>query len=149
MRFAYNILLLGLALQMFAYLGQQFGFFFYTFDNPATISAEAPVFGLFAINEITAAILGGGIIAIGVGAIITRSGTYALYSLLIFGIGIFVSQVQDFFLAIPKLLLNFDWPMFAGTEISMGVPLMGFVSGILVFSWGYFLLELITQRNHT
>lgn len=147
MRLAYSILLFSFALQAFAYLGEYFNVF-YPFNFGISTAAPA-IFGIFQINVITAAVVGGGAIAIGIGAVLTRSGTYALYALLIYGIGVMVTQVQPFILAIPNLLKLIPFPNFAGTNISMSTPIIGFVGGIIVFSWGWFLVELITQRQHT
>lgn len=147
MRLAYSILVLSFAIQAFAYLGQVFNIF-YPFNFGIDIS-EPTIFGIFQIDLITGALLGAGAVAIGIGAILTRSGTYAIYTLLIYGIGIFVTQVQDFFLAIPRMITLFNLPNFPGTTVSTAVPIMGFVGGLLVFAWGFFLLELITQRNYT
>lgn len=148
MRMAYSLLLISFAVQAFAYLGQVFQFFHFTFY--ANIATETPaIFGIFRIDIITAALVGAGALAIGIGAILTRSGTYALYALLIYGIGICVTQVQQFVLAVPNLLLSIPFPYFPGTTTSTAVPIIGFLGGVVVFAWGWFLVELITQRNHT
>jgi hypothetical protein len=147
MRLAYSLLVISFAVQSFAYLGQMFNIF-YPFNFGLTTTTPQ-IFGIFQIDLITGALVGAGAIAIGIGAILTRSGTYALYALLIYGIGVCVTQVQKFILAIPNLLSVVPFPNFPGTTISTSMPIIGFIGGLMVFAWGWFLVELITQRQHT
>lgn len=151
MRLAYALLLFSFALNCFVYLGETFQIFYFTFGvtEYGLATAQPSIFGIFQLNVITAALVGTGALAIGIGAILTRSGTYALYALLIYGIGVFITQVQDFVLAIPRLIYMFDLPNFPGTTTSIAVPFVGFLGGLIVFAWGFFVMELITQRNHT
>ena len=146
MRIAYNLILFSFALQIFAYLGQVFNIF-YPFNFG--VNTSTPFLGIFNIDLITVAIVGSGAVAIGIGAILTRSGTYALYALLVFGIGVLISQVQPFIMAIPNLLKLIPFPNFPGTDISTAVPIMGFLTGLIIYAWGWFLIEMITQRVHT
>ncbi len=147
MRLAYSLLILSFAFQAAAYLLEIFNVL-YPFNFGLATSSPA-IFGIFQINVITGALVGAGAIAIGIGAILTRSGTYALYALLIYGIGVCVTQVQDFFLAIPRLLNLIPFPNFPGTTTSTAMPLIGFLGGLVIFAWGWFLVELVTQRQHS
>ncbi len=145
MRLAYNLILLSFAVQSFAYLAWTFNILA---PFNAGLTTQAPsIFGIFNLPDIATGIVGVGAIAIGIGAIITRSGTYALYALLVFGIGLFVTQVQQFFLAIPNLINNMgvNWPTFPGSSITVVTPFIVTFAGLMVFAWGWFLQELITQ----
>lgn len=98
----WSMLWFGICLQIAAYLTYAYRFFGDNIVYPITSTAN--ILGVFSIDVYTIAFTGAGAAAITLGAIITRQGTYALYATLIWGIGCFIVNVKDFFLAIPNTI---------------------------------------------
>jgi glucan phosphoethanolaminetransferase (alkaline phosphatase superfamily) len=99
----WSLLWFGICLQIAAYLAWAYDFFGGTMACPITTDA-ANVLGVFTITPYTVMFAGAGAAAIGLGAIVTRSGTYALYAVMIWAIGCFITNVSGFFLAIPNTI---------------------------------------------
>jgi len=99
----WSLLWFGICVQAAAYITWAYRFFGDSVVYPITTDA-ANVLGVFTITPYTLMFCGAGAAAIGLGAIVTRSGTYALYAVLIWAIGCFITNVSGFFLAIPNTL---------------------------------------------
>lgn len=99
----WSMLWFGICIQLAAYLTWAYQVFGDSVAYP--ISIDAPnILGVFSITPYTLMFCGAGAAAIGLGAIVTRSGTYALYAVLIWAIGCFITNVSQFFLAIPNTI---------------------------------------------
>ena len=147
MRLAYNFILVIVGIQFAAYFLEIFNVL-YPFTFSVTMS-EPNFAGIFTITPFTLALTGVGSAAITLAAILTRQGTYAIYAMLLFGIGVCINAVQSFFFAIPNLLQLLPFPNFPGTTISTSVPIIAFLSGLFLYAAWWFLVELVTQRTHS
>ena len=101
-----NTLYFGLSLQLAAYLLWAFQVFGPAINYPiqVNISTLFSVNGFFDLSAFNAIIGIGGASAIMLAGILTRTGTYAIYAVLLWGIGVFINFVKTFFLAIPNTI---------------------------------------------
>jgi hypothetical protein len=99
----WSMLWFGICLQLAAYLCWAYDVFGGNIVYP--IATDAPnIAGIFTVTPYTTMFMGAGAAAIGVAAIVTRQGTYALYVILVWCIGCFITNVSGFFLAIPNTI---------------------------------------------
>ena len=111
------------------------------------ISAITNLQNWFQLTPFTVLVGLGGAAAITITGILTRSGTYALYAVLIFGIGAFLPILQYFVLAIPNTIYALVSTMGLGSEVSN--PLMITV-GLWAAVWGVmYMFGLVFQRDMT
>lgn len=150
MRMFYNLLLFTACLNFSAFLLPYFIALPYhtVFPwNPTDINS------MFDFSNL-ASLAGIGIVstAIGIVMLLMRQGTYALYALLIFAIGVLFKPINALVFAVPNLI-NALLPSSPGyTWIILGTtfnPIGAVVYAVYTFAIFMFLVELITQRNIT
>lgn len=91
--------------------------------------------------------LGGGAIAATLLGIVTRNGTYALYTMLIFGFGSFIPLAQNFVLALPNTLTGIFESVGVGASITS--PLL-LTFGVWLGMWvALSIFGLIFNREMT
>ena len=99
-----DLTLLYVCLNVFAYLFWQFNIFggsiVYPFGSAADLTN---ISSWFSIN-LFSGLVGAGAIGIGLAALLLKANTYAVYAMVIFGVGIMFNIVQKFLLAIPNTL---------------------------------------------
>jgi hypothetical protein len=141
-----NMLFFMVALQTVCFLMYAFQVFGSALNYPMGDAASLmDLSNLFQITPFTALLGIGGAAAITIIGVLTRSGTYAVYSVLIFGIGAFFPIVQYFFLAVPNTigaLING-----LGLDTSITNPLL-VVLGVYVALWcSLYMFGLVFQRD--
>lgn len=139
MRLFYTLLVFGLSLQFSAYLLQVFEIC-PSGSIPLGVGPDA-IAATFSIEVV--ALLISGNTAITIVALLLRQGTYALYAMLIWSLGVMLPIVRDFFLAIPNFITAMPIPSTVST------PLALVVGAVFAFAGFMFFIELTTQRNVT
>jgi hypothetical protein len=137
------------ALETACFLTNAFNVFGGVITYPmGTLSSMTSLGNYFQLTPFTALMGLGGAAAVTIVGILTRSGTYALYAVLIFGIGAFLPIVQYFILALPNTIGALVAA--SGLDSSIYNPLI-VVLGVYVAIWGaLFMFGLLFQRDiHT
>jgi hypothetical protein len=139
-----EILPFGVALQIICYLMWAFDVFGGRLQYPlGDVTAVQNVFSI----DVYSVLLGiGGAAVIGIASLLLKTGTYAIYAMLLWGIGVAFKVVQTFFLAIPNTI---------GALIPEAVnPLPGQVNPIAVavavivgYAAFWWLFSLVVQRD--
>jgi hypothetical protein len=142
-----NALIFGIAFQLSCYMFWAFssfaGFIQYPFGSAADVTNLQNIFSL---NVWSVLVTGVGV-ATSIIMLLMRQGTYALYALLIFAIGIFFPIVSTFVLAVPNTI--------AGLAASMGLsaaitgPISTVIGVICVFGGFMYMFGLVIQRDPT
>lgn len=141
-----EILPFGVALQLVCYLCWAFNVFGGMVQYPlGDVNSIQSVFSL----DVYSVLLGvGGAAIIGVASLLLRVGTYAIYAMLLWGIGTAFKVIQTFFLAIPNTIgalipasTNPDPSIFPVNPIGVFVTV---VIGYAAFWW---LFSLVIQRD--
>ena len=157
MRLFYTLLVFGISLQIAAYLFWAFDVFGGLIKYPIDLVATTDWFSLK--NFQWQFLMGvGGAVGIGLAMLLLRQGTYALYAILIWVMGVFLPFTSGFFLAIPNtigaLIPPDIWNMtnpLAHEENGIMVypthPLMVVIVLLFAFSAWIMMIELLTQRN--
>ena len=147
MKLFYSMMLLTISIQLTSYLLWSFNFFGgiiqYPFGSATDLNNLSNTFSLTSFN----ALLGiGGAALIGLAALLLRQGTYAIYAMLIWAIGVFFNVVKGFVLAIPNTvaaLLPVETNPLGAGAIN---PLQVVIGFIILFAGFMFLFELVIQR---
>lgn len=149
MRLFYSLLTFGIAFQFACYLFWAFdvtgGLINYPIDLAVMNNA-------FAITPFTMMFLAGGAVGIGLAALLLRQGTYAVYAILIWAAGVFLSITAPFFLAIPNTITGLLSPLLDVTNpFATGTPhpFIVVIGAIFGFAIWWFIMELVTQRNYS
>ena len=146
MKLFYSLLVFGISFQIAAYL-------MWTFNvvpglsYPLDLSQTSAWFSLDNFwSSFSLAVAGS--VGIGLAMLLLRQGTYALYAMLIWAIGVFLPMVKDFFLVIPNTLGAILGPFFEYSNPTTGVnPLLVVITLIFAFAAWMFLMEMVTQRS--
>ena len=141
------MLIFGVSLQLFAYILWAFNVLpamglAYPYGNADQMNNLNSIFSL---NWYTALIGGTGAV-IGVAMLLLRQGTYAIYALLIFAIGVFIQVIGPFFLAIPNTIAA----LLPSETIPSGLgfsPIAVVIGVMFNFALFFFISELVIQRN--
>jgi hypothetical protein len=144
-----NMLFLMVALQSACFLAASFQVFGPTLNYPMGDTASLfKLENLFQLTPFTALMGLGGAAAVTIIGILTRSGTYALYAVLIFGIGAFFPIAQYFFLSVPNTIGAIIMALGAGSSIIDPIVV---TLGLWVSVWVVlYLFGLVFQRDiHT
>lgn len=157
------MLFLLIALESACYLCQVFNVFGGVISYPFAYTSIGSFANYFSFERLGfSALIGGvGAASIMVIGIITRQGTYALYSMLVFGFGAFIPLISDFVLAAPNTIyaiisatgignVNIGVDPSTGAAITAWEPL-AITVGLWAAVWGVlFVFGLIFQRDiHT
>ena len=150
----YDILIFGICVQITAGLLWSFNFFGGLIQYPFGSAGDWLNMQNTFKPDVWMVLISGSGVVIGVLALLFKQGTYALYALLIFAMGIFYKVVVPFMLVIPNtvaaLLPNSTNPNYT---IVNGLPVYGInpiqvAIGIIVgFAIFIFLLEFVIQRK--
>lgn len=149
MRGFINMLFLAVALSSACFLCSAFKVFGDTLTYPMGSAADMLTLNnLFQLTPFTALMGVGGAAAVTIIGILTRSGTYALYAVLIFGIGAFFPILQHFVLAVPNTIYAILTVTGLGADIVN--PLVTTV-GLWALVWGaLYMFGIVFQRDmHT
>jgi hypothetical protein len=139
----YDLMFFAICLQMACYLTFTFQVFGPSFRYPLS-PLDLSVNGIFSINAWSGLIGGTGIL-IGVGMLLLRQNTYAIYAILLFAFGIFFNIVQTFVFAIPNTVSA----IFASANVPTGAtdPIQLVVGEMVLFAGFIYLAELAVQRK--
>jgi hypothetical protein len=142
-----NALYFGLSLQLGAYLIWAFQVFGPLLNYPISTQALdlSNPGNWFELNLFNSLVGIGGAAAITIVGILTRTGTYALYAVLIWALGNFVPFVQQFFLALPNTIIALVSSTGASSDITN--PLLTVVSIIFAFGAFMYIFGLVFQRE--
>ena len=152
-KFFTNILLLGLAISFVTYL---FGVFNFVPMVQSPFVSLTKWEGWFDINIYNILFVSAAAAVTGITALLTRSGTYALYAMLLTALGLIIKPVQDIVLAIPNALASWlpqETNPFAYTNgvfdsTYTGInPVVFVVKLIYIFFAFWFILGLVIQRD--
>jgi hypothetical protein len=163
MRGFINMLFLVVALESACYLCQVFNVFGGVVTYPFAYTSITNVADYFSFERLGFAMLigGTGAAAVTIIGMLTRSGQYMLYALLIFGLGSFLPLISDFVLAAPNTIYAIIQAtgisgVTVGTDPSTGASLtawepLAITVGLWAAVWGaLFVFGLIFQRDmHT
>ncbi len=143
-----NMLFLMVALQSACFLCAAFQVFGSAINYPMGSTADVlQLQNLFQLTPFTALMGLGGAAAVTIIGILTRSGTYALYAVLIFGIGAFFPIAQYFFLSVPNTIGAIIGTLGVGSDIIN--PIVATL-GLWVAVWVVlYLFGLVFQRDIT
>jgi hypothetical protein len=152
-KFFTNILLLGLAVSFITYLFGAFNF------DPMVQSPFVSLStwqGWFDINIYNILFASAAAAITGVTALLTRSGTYAIYGMLLTALGIIIKPVQDIVLAIPNAVgtwlppeanpLAYNNGVFDSTYSGIN-PIIAVIKLIYIFAAFWFIIGLVIQRD--
>mgnify|MGYP001608378146 CR=1 FL=1 len=151
------MLVFGVSLQLAAYLLWAFNILgaigiTYPFGSADQLNN---ISGVFSLTPWTALIGGVGAI-IGIVALLLRAGTYAIYAVLIFAVGVFFSVLSPFFLAIPNTIAALipgttnPFSYVNGTYVptsSFPNPIATVIGVIFAFAVFFFVFEMVLQRK--
>lgn len=155
MRMFYTLLVFGVSIQIAAYLFWAFKVVPFI-DYPIELENTTQIFSLdnFSWQFLMGA---GGAVGIGLAMLLLRQGTYAIYAILIWVIGVFLPFTSGFFLAIPNtvgaLIPAPLWDLInpLNPDLATGAypthPFMIVIVLIFAFSAWIMMMELLTQRN--
>jgi hypothetical protein len=146
MKLFYSLLVFGLSIQVSCYLMWSFNIV-PGISYPVNMEATTALFSLDNFwAQFSLAVAGA--VGIGLAMLLLRVGTYAIYAMLIWAIGMFLPLISGFFLAIPNTLGAILGPFFQYSNPTTGVnPLLVVITLICAFAAWIFLMELVTQRN--
>lgn len=144
MKLFMTALYFGLCLQLSAYLCWAFQVFGSSFTYPINTDA-LNLTGVFDITGFNALIGLSGAAAIMIGGLLLRQGTYAVFAMLLWGIGAFFPIVSTFFLALPNTITALISATGASSDITN--PLLVVVSAIFAFAATIYLFGLVLQRE--
>ena len=143
----YSMMVFSVSLEVTAFIFWAFGVLpamgiSYPFGNYQSITNLSD---LFALNLWSALFAGAGAL-IGIAALLLRQGTYALYAMLLFAIGVMVKPIQWVLLAIPNTLVAI-LPLSTNPTPGSPNPLEIAVGILVVFAAFIFFLEMVIQRK--
>jgi hypothetical protein len=140
-----NALIFGIAFQLTCYMFWAFssfgGLIQYPFGNANEV---ANINSMFSLN-LWSALVGGTGVVISIAALLLRQGTYALYAMLLFAIGVFFPIVSTFVLAIPNTIAGLASSM--GLSAAVTGPFATFIGVICVFGGFMYVFGLVIQRD--
>ena len=152
-KFFTNLLILGLAMSIVTYLFAAFQF------DPQVQSPFIQLStwqGWFDINIYNILFASAAAAITGVTALLTRSGTYAIYAMLLTALGLIIKPVQDIVLAIPNAIgswlpkeanpLAYTNGIFDSTYTGIN-PIVVVIKLIYIFAAFWFILSLVIQRD--
>ncbi len=141
-----NFLFLTVAIQSVAYLFWVFDISGGKLQYPVDLSTLQNLFSPLDTYSVLIGI--GGAALIGLAALLLKQGTYAVYALLIWGIGIMFNVVRTFVIVIPNTLAAFlpesTNPLIGQTNPLIMVVLFWFMFGAWLAFFGY-----VIQREAT
>jgi hypothetical protein len=144
MKLAYSAITALVSLQLAVYLLESFNMLApFTFTSPP----DPNIAGVFSLSAMSLALLGGGAAAILlVGGLLLRQGTYAIYALLLYGLGVLIPQIQGFITAIPRMfeLLKGAGLVIPDAYLSI---IIGFFTAIIAYGAWWLIVGVITQRE--
>lgn len=136
----------GVALQIVCYLLWAFNVFGGLVEYP--LGDVSSIQNVFSIDAYSILLGVGGAAIIGVASLLLRPGTYAIYAMLLWGIGTGFKVIQTFFLAIPNTIgalipasTNPNPAVFPVNPIAVAVTV---IIGYAAFWW---LFSLVIQRD--
>ena len=146
MKLFYNALLFGVCTQLFCYISYAFHYLplNYPYGNITGLYGSG---GVFSITAFSALVGIGTAAGIGIAALLLKQGVYAIFAMLLFGIGIMFNFIGNFFLAIPNTIAAFISA--TGLTVAQTQPFLVVLSVIFAFSAWWFMFELIVQRSDT
>lgn len=140
-----NALVFGVALQLTSYLLWAFNVFGGIISYP--LGDVSSLNNIFSLSLFDAVIGVGGAAAIGLAALLLRQGTYAIYAMLLWGIGSMFKVIQTFFLVIPNTLGALIPPEANPNPAVFPVnPLIVVLAAIFLFAAWVYLFKLVIQR---
>jgi len=146
MKLFINFLVLAVAIQIVCYLFWAFDVFGGLIDYP--LGDISSLENTFSINIYSALIGVGGAALIGLAALLLKQGVYAVYAMLLWGIGVMFSVVQTFILAIPNTLAAL---LPAATNPNPTLfptnPLIIVISMFFAFGAWMYMFGLVIQRE--
>lgn len=141
-----ELLPLGVALQIVCYLLWAFNVFGGIVEYP--LGDVSSIQSVFSIDAFSLLLGVGGAAIIGVAALLFKPGVYAIYAMVIWGVGTALKVVQTFFLAIPNTIgalippeTNPNPAVFATNPVAVAVTV---IIGYAAFWW---LFSLVMQRD--
>ena len=152
-KFFTNLLLLGLAISIVTYLFGAFNFDPMVQSPFIDLNKWQGWFGIDIYNILFASAAAA---VAGVTALLLRSGTYAIYAMLIAALGIIIKPVQDIVLAIPNAIgtwlpssanpLAYNNGVFNPDYTGIN-PIIVVIKLIYIFAAFWFLIGLVIQRD--
>jgi hypothetical protein len=142
----YNLLLFGIAIQLAAYLTWSFNIFAGYVQYPLGSAAEINNLNNIFNIDLWSGLVGGTGIIISIAMLLLRQGTYAVYALLLFAIGVFFNIVKGFVFAIPNTVSA----LFASAGVGdVASPIQVVIGVIVMFAGFMYVFELAIQRKAT
>ncbi|MFA5365968.1 MAG: hypothetical protein WC325_12365 [Candidatus Bathyarchaeia archaeon] len=153
MKILVNFLIFAMALQIVCYLFWVFNVFGGLIKYP--LGDTSQLSNIFSISAFDAVVGIGGAVGIGLAMLLLKQGTYAIYAMLLWAIGVIFKVIQTFILVIPNtigaLLPNAANPL--PPDPTTGVyptnPLVVVVVLIFTFGAWWYMFGLVIQRDVT
>ena len=102
--------------------------------------------GWFSLDNLAYKVLGIGALAISVVALLFKANTYAIYALLIVGLGCVIQPIQEFIFVIPNTL-GLLLPEAANPTPGLVNPIIAVFGVIFGFFAFWFILSIVIQRD--
>jgi hypothetical protein len=137
----YSLLLFGICVQLSAYCIWSFNVFGDLVQYPLGSADDINNLNNMFSLSLWSGLVGGTGIIISVAALLLKQGTFAVYALLLFAIGVFFNVVKGFVFAIPNVIsaiIPSSWG---------GGPLQVVVGVIVLFAGFMYVFELAIQRK--
>ncbi len=145
-KLAISMLYFLVAFQITSYLCWAFNLFGGLIEYP--LGGVDTLNSIFSLNVYTVIIGAGGAIGIGLAALLLRQGVYAIYAMLLWGIGVIFSVFQTFILAIPNTLAALI-PEATNPLPGQTNPLIVVVVFLFTFGVWWFIFGMVIQRDAT
>ena len=135
-----------IALQIFCFLTWAFNIFGgaiqYPLGSVTDLTNTASWFGITPFS----ALVGAGAITIGIVALLFKANTYAIYAMLLFGVGIMFDIVQKLLFAIPNTILALTPEAINPTPGSTN-PILVAITVLIGYAAFWYIFNLVVQRN--
>lgn len=143
-----NAMIFGIALQLTCYLIWSFNVFNGLIQYPLGTAADINNLNSMFSIDLWSGLVGLTGVGISVAMVLLRQNTYAIYTLLIFAIGIFFNIVKGFILAIPNTIAALLPESTNPTPGSIN-PITVVIGVIVVFAGFMYFFGLVIQRDTT
>jgi hypothetical protein len=145
-----NFLVFGIALQLVCYICWAFNLFNGLIQYPLGTADNINSLNSMFSMDWWSGLVGLAGVGISVAALLLRQGTYAVYALLLFALGVFSKIISGFILAIPNtvtaLIASVGGEALNPTPGSTN-PILIFIGAIVVFAGFMYFFGLVIQRE--
>jgi hypothetical protein len=140
-----NALVFGIAFQLTCYLMWSFNVFGGLVQYPLGTAPDLNNLNNMFSIDLWSGLIGATGVVTGIAMLLLRQGTYALYALLIFALGIFFNIIKGFLIAIPNTIAGIV--SMSGLSSAIMGPIATVIGVICVFGGFMYFFGLVIQRD--